>query len=102
MQDVQETIHAKRKDTFILHRMPTGVQKTEGNEKLPQDKIVESVRSKLYRRSKVGIEKYGTTLERTDIDFLGWLKHFQEELLDGACYAERLIQELQNENNFHP
>jgi len=57
------------------------------------DMIVESVREDLLRRSQVGIEKYGTTLERTDIDENGWKSHLYEELLDAACYLKRLMVE---------
>ena len=58
-----------------------------------QDEIVEKVRNKLAERSAVGIAKYRTTMERTDLSRLDWLRHAQEELLDGAVYLERLIQE---------
>ncbi len=58
-----------------------------------QDEIVNKVRTKLAERSAVGIAKYGTTMERTDLSRLDWLRHAQEELLDGAVYLERLIQE---------
>lgn len=57
------------------------------------DAIVNSVRQKLAERSATGIKKYGTTMERTDLSRLDWLRHAQEELLDGAVYLERLIQE---------
>lgn len=60
------------------------------------DMIVESVREDLLRRSQVGIEKYGTTLERTDIDENGWKSHLYEELLDAACYLKRLMVENKN------
>lgn len=57
------------------------------------DTIVDSVRFKFKRRSEVGIEKYGTTLDRTDIDLVGWLTHLQEELMDATLYVERVIRE---------
>ena len=58
-----------------------------------QDEIVNRVRTKLAERSAVGIAKYGTTMARTDLSRLDWLRHAQEELLDGAVYLERLIQD---------
>lgn len=58
------------------------------------DRIVERVRSKLLERSQVGIQKYGCTMEREDFDFLKWISLFQEELLDGAVYAERMMEEI--------
>lgn len=57
------------------------------------DSIVDSVRFKYKRRSEVGINKYGTTLDRTDIDLVGWLTHLQEELMDATLYVERVIRE---------
>jgi hypothetical protein len=58
------------------------------------DENVENVRQMLYNRMQAGYQKYGTTTERTDIDFLGWLQHLQEELLDAAVYVERLKKEV--------
>jgi hypothetical protein len=57
------------------------------------DSIVESVRQKILARSQVGIQKYGTTMERKDLDRIQWLKHAQEEAMDLAVYLERCIQE---------
>ena len=57
-----------------------------------QDPIVESVRQKLLERSKAGINKYNTTLERNDLTTLDWLIHAQEEAMDLANYLEVLIQ----------
>ena len=37
------------------------------------DKYVQRVKDNFEQRSKTGIEKYGTTLERKDVDLLGWL-----------------------------
>jgi len=57
------------------------------------DTIVDSVRFKFKRRSEVGIEKYGTTLDRNDLDMVQWLTHLQEELMDATLYVEKLIRE---------
>lgn len=58
-----------------------------------KDSIVESVIKKFKDRSDVGIKKYGTTLDRKDIDFDGWAEHLQQELMDGILYLERLRSE---------
>lgn len=58
------------------------------------DPIVENVKRLLTIRSKVGIAKYDTTLEDSKLTTLQWLQHLQEELLDGACYIERLKKDL--------
>lgn len=52
------------------------------------DPIVESVVSKFLQRSKVGIEKYGTTLHENNVDC--FLEHTQLELMDAVNYIEKL------------
>jgi|TARA_R100000081_G_C4722253_1_gene118708 hypothetical protein len=59
-----------------------------------KDPIVESVKNMLTLRSKLGIAKYDTTLYDNKLTTLQWLQHLQEELLDGACYIERLKKDL--------
>lgn len=59
------------------------------------DPIVERVREKLRTRSAAGVAKYGTTLAREDLTHVQWLRHAQEELLDGALYLERLIRDAE-------
>lgn len=59
-----------------------------------KDSVVEAVRDDLLRRSKVGIEKYNTTLDRTDIDLKGWVTHALEEVLDLSLYLKRIQIEL--------
>jgi hypothetical protein len=58
------------------------------------DKHVEAVRQKLLSRSKVGVAKYGCTLERPDLTPLQWFQHLQDELLDAAVYTERVMADL--------
>jgi len=58
------------------------------------DPIVENVKQLLTLRSKMGITKYDTTLNDSKLSTLQWLQHLQEELLDGACYIERLKKDL--------
>jgi hypothetical protein len=55
-----------------------------------KDNIVESVIEKYIERSEVGIEKYGTTLERNLLTFDEWLTHLQEELMDATLYIEKI------------
>lgn len=59
-----------------------------------KDTIVESVINQFSKRSERGIDKYGVTLNRTDLSTLEWLKHLQEELMDATLYIEKLKQEL--------
>lgn len=57
------------------------------------DSIVEAVRQKLKDRSEVGLMKYGTTMDRTDLSFDDWLKHAQEEAMDLCVYLEKIMRE---------
>ena len=61
---------------------------------MTHDKVVLSVIADLNRRSEVGIKKYNTTLERTDLELRDWLQHAYEECLDQANYLKRSIMEL--------
>ena len=63
-----------------------------------EDSVIEQVRSKLLERSRVGISKYGVTLDRTDFSFIRWLEELQAELLDGAGYIQKIINELEAKN----
>ena len=58
------------------------------------DSIVNRVIHKFISRSNVGIEKYGTTLDRNDLNIHEWIQHAQEELMDGILYLEKLKQSL--------
>jgi hypothetical protein len=59
-----------------------------------EDPIVLSVMGKFYKRSQVGIKKYGTTLDRTDLTMSEWITHAQEEAMDLVLYLERLKAEV--------
>jgi len=60
---------------------------------LIEDQIVIRVLSRFAERSQAGINKYKTTLERTDLSTLEWLTHAQEEAMDFVLYLERLKDE---------
>ena len=59
-----------------------------------KDGIVKAVIDKFKRRSEVGIQKYGVTLEREDLTPEEWAEHLQEEMMDAILYLERLKREL--------
>jgi hypothetical protein len=59
-----------------------------------EDSILVAVMAKYYERSKRGQAKYGTNLDRKDIDMEGWLNHLQEELMDATLYIEKLKKEI--------
>lgn len=56
---------------------------------ITSDSIVLQVVEKYAHRSEVGINKYGTTLEKNNHD--NYLKHLQEELMDSTLYLEKLM-----------
>jgi len=51
----------------------------------------------IQSRAVRGLHKYGVTIERDDIDLLGWIQHLQEELADALVYLERIKKEVQDE-----
>ena len=57
------------------------------------DSVVTSVIEKFKERSEFGQRKYGTNLDRTDLSFLQWATHMQEELMDAILYLEKLKKE---------
>lgn len=62
--------------------------------KIKEDKYVQQVKEKFEERSQIGIKKYNTTLERTDLNTKDWLQHLQEELMDATLYLEVLKDKL--------
>ena len=60
------------------------------------DRIVIQVLHQIAERSEKGLEKYGTNLERTDLETLDWLQHAQEEAMDLCLYLERLKEQIKN------
>jgi hypothetical protein len=77
-------------ETHINIPMPEGVIPPRA-----LDPVVEAVRGNLLVRSKLGIEKYGSTLARKDLTRAEWNQHLYEELLDAACYLKRIMMEDQ-------
>jgi len=57
------------------------------------DSVVKSVISKFVGRANIGLEKYGTNLDRDDLQTVDWINHAQEELMDGILYLEKLKQQ---------
>lgn len=97
------------KDGFIVNHnsLITGVKQSSNTDATLEgkfsylfktDSIVEQVREDLLRRSQLGIKKYNTTLDRTDLSLKDWLTHAYEECLDQANYLKRSIVELEKQN----
>ena len=71
---------------------------TTFSKNLTKDKIVLQVMNDLNDRSRVGVEKYGVTLERDDLSLKDWLQHLLEELMDATLYLKRIQNEINNRN----
>jgi len=54
---------------------------------------VSKIMQLIRQRQKVGEEKYGHTMDRTDLSEAQWRMHLLEELLDGVQYAARAGRE---------
>ena len=55
-----------------------------------EDSVLMAVMAKYWERSRVGQAKYGTNLDRLDVEFSQWLEYLQEELMDATLYIEKL------------
>lgn len=60
------------------------------------DSVVESIIDKFRERSAVGINKYNTTLDRTDLNEDQWKEHLLEELMDAILYLTKIRNENKN------
>ena len=58
------------------------------------DSVVNSVIDSFIKRSNLGLQKYGTTLDREDLKVLEWIQHAQEEHMDAILYLEKLKREV--------
>jgi len=79
-----------RTNTCTNYMTNFSINPTNNNNYLTQDSVVNSVIEQFAKRSNVGVEKYGTTLDRTDLTMLDWIQHAQEELMDGILYLEKI------------
>ncbi len=59
-----------------------------------KDSVVYRIAQLLKTRSETGIRKYGTTLDRTDLEVKQWIDHAIEEALDHALYLQRIKDSL--------
>jgi hypothetical protein len=60
------------------------------------DTIVESVITKYKDRANIGFTKYGTNLDRTDLNSKEWAEHLQQELMDAVLYLEKFKEGIKN------
>jgi hypothetical protein len=56
------------------------------------DSIVRSVIDKFIQRAEFGKQKYGTDLDRTDLDLEDYLQHALEEHMDAILYLSKALK----------
>jgi hypothetical protein len=52
--------------------------------------------TKYKDRANVGLTKYGTNLDRTDLNTKEWAEHLQQELMDAVLYLEKFKEGIKN------
>lgn len=57
------------------------------------DSIVTKIINRFKIRAEAGNKKYGTDLDRKDLNTLEWIQHLQDELHDAYLYSEKLKTE---------
>jgi len=60
-----------------------------------KDPVVQRVIDLFAKRSRIGMVKYGVTMQDSPLPVLAWIQHSQEELMDAVLYLERLKQDIQ-------
>lgn len=58
------------------------------------DPVTSALIAQLQQREARGLAKYGRTVSDAPLSVREWLTHLQEELLDGAVYIQRLLNDL--------
>jgi hypothetical protein len=60
------------------------------------DSIVDGIIDQLVHRHRIGKSKYGTDMDRTDLDLKDWLQHRIEEKLDDILYMQKILKTLED------
>ena len=56
----------------------------------------------IAERQQRGVAKYGTTVADNPLALKEWMQHAYEELLDGAVYLKRAMEEIAKASEFVP
>jgi hypothetical protein len=59
------------------------------------DTVVASIIAKFERRARMGKEKYGTDLDRTDLELEAYLENALEEHMDAILYLKKALMIIQ-------
>jgi len=60
--------------------------------------IEEKVIEKIRQRAELGLNKYNTTMERTDLTLKEWINHAMEEAMDLSVYLQRILMMLESQD----
>ena len=77
-----------------LFHVPDGIGQSAPAPERKTSFILSEVIKDLKQREERGLKKYGTTVDRSDLSIEEWMQHFYEELLDGAVYARKILQDM--------
>jgi hypothetical protein len=80
----------QNKDIGGLHVAPVGMRHINKT-----DSIVDSVIDKFIERAEMGKEKYGTDLDRTDLELIDFINHALEEHMDAILYLQKVKKMLE-------
>lgn len=61
--------------------------------------VLREVNELLQNQTAKGLAKYGKTVNPMDYTTIEWLKHYREEMIDGAVYATVVIKKLEELQN---
>lgn len=78
----------------IIPQIVSSADKEISSTKYTSDSVVNTVIDSFIQRSNLGLQKYGTTLDREDLKVLDWIQHAQEEHMDAILYLEKLKREV--------
>jgi hypothetical protein len=85
-------------EAMISEAMISETMISEAIPPLTSDSIVNNVINSFVDRSNIGLQKYGTTLDREDLSLLDWIQHAQEEHMDAILYLEKLKIQYKKEH----
>jgi glycosyl transferase family 25 len=87
---VPQVVYKDTKIQVHVEEISSSSKKT----KYTSDSVVNTVIESFIKRSNIGLQKYGTTLDRDDLKVLDWIQHAQEEHMDAILYLEKLKREV--------
>lgn len=60
------------------------------------DSITKTTINEFLERAEKGKEKYGCSLDRTDLIDMDYIQHLKEELMDGVLYLNKFLEMNKN------